>query len=87
MPLQKITTSLLTFLDQMQPELITDISERGMMLTGGGALLLGIDTLMQQHTGLPIHIADSPLNSVVLGTEAYLQGQLQTTFVELPMTA
>lgn len=75
LPLQKISTSLLRFLDQIQPELIADIAERGIMLTGGGALLPSIDTLMQQQTGLPIHIADSPLTSVAIGTGAYLERQ------------
>lgn len=80
--LQKIAKSLLNLLDRTSPELITDISERGIMLTGGGALLSGMDIFIKEQTGLPVHVADTPLNSVVLGTGAYLQGYFNLNFKE-----
>ena len=55
-------------LESTPPELGADIAERGMMLTGGGALLRGLDERLREETGMPIHMADNPLDSVVLGT-------------------
>ena len=49
------------------PELFTDISDRGIVLTGGGALLKKFDLRIREDTGLPVSIADDPLGSVVLG--------------------
>ena len=54
-------------LEQTPPELAADIVDRGIYLTGGGALLKGIDELLKQETGLPIKIADDPLAAVALG--------------------
>jgi rod shape-determining protein MreB len=54
-------------LEQTPPELAADIVDRGIYLTGGGALLKGLDELMRQETGLPITIVDDPLAAVVLG--------------------
>ena len=45
-----------------------DVMDRGIALTGGGALLRGLDQRIREETGMPVHIADSPLDSVVLGT-------------------
>ena len=50
------------------PELSADISDRGIVLTGGGALLKNLDKRIREETGLPVSIADDPLASVVLGT-------------------
>ena len=55
-------------LEQTPPELGADVAERGIVLTGGGALLRDIDKLLMEETGLPVSIADDPLASVVLGT-------------------
>ncbi len=55
-------------LEQTPPELAADIVDRGIYLTGGGALLKGLDELLKQETGLPIKIADDPLATVVLGS-------------------
>lgn len=51
----------------MPPELSADISERGIVLTGGGALLKNLDIRIREETGLPVTTADNPLCSVVLG--------------------
>jgi len=55
-------------LEQTPPELAADIVDRGIYLTGGGALLKNLDTLLHQETGLPIKIADDPLSTVVMGS-------------------
>jgi len=55
-------------LERTPPELSADISDRGIVLAGGGALLKSLDKRIQKETGLPIRIADDPLCSVVLGT-------------------
>lgn len=66
-PLMDIIRSIRTALEQSPPELASDISERGMVLTGGGALLPGLDTLLQKETGLPVVIAKEPLTCVARG--------------------
>ncbi|MBI4765893.1 MAG: rod shape-determining protein [Deltaproteobacteria bacterium] len=60
-------------LEQTPPELAADIVDRGIFLTGGGALLKGIDVLLREETGLPITIADDPLSAVVLGSGKTLE--------------
>lgn len=79
-PLHTIAVSLLKFLEKIHPELVSDIAERGIMVTGGGALLSGIDTFLQDLTHLPVHIAPNPLNSVVLGTGMILEYEHQSNF-------
>ncbi len=54
-------------LEKTPPELASDIMDKGIMLTGGGALLNGLDKLVRQETGMPVHIAEDPLDSVALG--------------------
>lgn len=66
-PLNQIVGAVKTALEKTPPELGADIAERGMMLTGGGALLRDLDQLLQEQTGLPVHIAEEPLNCVVKG--------------------
>jgi rod shape-determining protein MreB len=63
-----IVAAVKTALEQTPPELAADIVDRGIYLTGGGALLKGLDDLLKQETGLPIQIADDPLTTVVLGS-------------------
>ena len=63
-----IVAAVKTALEQTPPELAADIVDRGIYLTGGGALLKGLDELLNQETGLPIKIADDPLATVVLGS-------------------
>jgi rod shape-determining protein MreB len=66
-PLHSIIDSVRTTLDKTPPELAGDIMDRGVVLTGGGALLHGLDERLRHETGMPVHVADSPLDSVVLG--------------------
>jgi rod shape-determining protein MreB and related proteins len=63
-----IIAAIRTALDHTPPELGGDISERGMILTGGGSLLKGIDDRIRQEVGFPVVLADEPLASAVLGT-------------------
>lgn len=60
-------------LEQTPPELAADIVDRGIFLTGGGALLKNLDVLLREETGLPITIADDPLSAVVLGSGKTLE--------------
>ncbi|NOX96525.1 MAG: rod shape-determining protein, partial [Nitrospirae bacterium] len=55
-------------LEQTPPELSADLVDRGIVMAGGGALLRGLDKLLNEETGLPVHIAENPLNTVVMGT-------------------
>ena len=54
-------------LEQCPPELASDISERGMVLTGGGALLRNLDRLLMEETGIPVVVAEDPLTCVARG--------------------
>jgi len=60
-------------LEQTPPELAADIVDRGIFLTGGGALLKNLDVLLREETGLPINIAEDPLSAVVLGSGKALE--------------
>ena len=66
-PLASIVEAIKTTLEKTPPELSADIIDHGIMLTGGGALLRGIDMLIMQQTGMPVHIAARPLDCVVDG--------------------
>ena len=66
-PLHAIVGAVKTALEQTPPELAADISENGMVLTGGGALLNNLDRLLMEETGVPVIIADEPLSCVVQG--------------------
>ena len=66
-PLDSIVEAIKTTLEKTPPELSADIIDHGIMLTGGGALLRGIDMLVMQQTGMPVHVANRPLDCVVDG--------------------
>ncbi|WP_037581134.1 rod shape-determining protein [Phaeacidiphilus oryzae] len=66
-PVASIIDAVKTTLDQCPPELAGDIMDRGIVLTGGGALLSGLDERLRRETGMPVHIAEDPLDSVALG--------------------
>jgi len=63
-----IVNAIRVALERTPPELSADISDRGIVLTGGGALIKNLDKRIREETGLPVSIADDPLASVVLGT-------------------
>ncbi len=67
-PVNAIVDSIKYTLEKTPPELAADIMERGIMLTGGGALLKGLDKSIYEETGIPVNIAEFPLDCVVLGT-------------------
>ncbi len=66
-PLHDIVDAVRVTLDQTPPELAGDIMDRGIVLTGGGALLRGLDERLRHETGMPVHVAEDPLTSVVRG--------------------
>ncbi|HZM47961.1 MAG TPA: rod shape-determining protein [Burkholderiales bacterium] len=72
-PLNQIVSAVKSALEQTPPELAADIAEKGMVLTGGGALLRDIDRLLMEETGLPVIIAEAPLTSVVRGSGMALE--------------
>ena len=68
--LMRIVEAIKDTLECTPPELSSDIIDRGIMLSGGGALLRGLDTLIQNETGIEVHIAEAPLDCVALGAGA-----------------
>lgn len=85
-PLNQIVQSVKNALEQTPPELGADIAERGLVLTGGGALLKGLDRLLAEETGLPVMIAEDPLTCVARGSGKALDmiGKLNSIFVVNP---
>ncbi len=73
-PLETIIDVVKTTLEKTPPELSADIIDHGITLTGGGALLRGLDALINKETGIPVYIADNPLDCVALGTGMVLDG-------------
>ncbi len=67
-PITLIVESIKQTLERTPPELAADIVDNGIVLTGGGALLGGLDTLIREETGLPVNVAEDPLTCVVLGS-------------------
>ena len=67
-PISTIVESVRVTLERCPPELSADLVDRGLVLAGGGALLRGLDKLLQEETGLPVHIAEDPLSAVAEGT-------------------
>lgn len=67
-PLSMVLDAIRTTLEKTPPELSADIIDHGITLTGGGALLRGLDQLIEKETGMPVHIAESPLDCVAMGT-------------------
>ena len=72
-PVNAIIDAIKTTLDRTPPELSADIMDRGIVLTGGGALLRGLDKRLRHETGMPVRIADTPLQAVVLGSGKCLE--------------
>lgn len=67
-PISTIVDSVRVTLERCPPELSADLVDRGMVLAGGGALLRGLDRLLTEETGLPVHVAEDPLSAVAEGT-------------------
>ena len=74
-PISTIIDAIKSTLEKTPPELASDIMENGIMLTGGGALLRGLDKLIKQETGMPVTIAEEPLDCVALGTGKSVEDQ------------
>ena len=71
--IEKIVEVIKTTLEKTPPELASDIMEKGIVLAGGGALIQNLDKLVSLETGMPVYIAEEPLDCVVRGTEKTLQ--------------
>ena len=67
-PINAIVDAVRVTLERTPPELSADLIERGIIMAGGGSLLCGIDKLLSEETGLPVHLAEDPITSVALGT-------------------
>ena len=67
-PMNAIVEAVLLALERTPPELAADIVDKGVVLTGGGALLKNLDVLLREETGLPVMVADDPISAVVLGS-------------------
>lgn len=79
--ISKIEEAILKALETTPPELASDIYKSGLYLTGGGALLKGLDRRLSQKTKLPVHVADDPLRAVVRGTGIALKNKDNLTFL------
>ena len=75
-PLKAIVAAVKTALDNTPPELVGDIAERGIFLTGGGALLRRLDVLLAEATGVPVYLTKDPLATTVIGTGKVLDNIL-----------
>ncbi len=71
--LQAIVVNVKTVLEQTPPELASDVIDKGMVITGGGALLRHLDKLLTRETGVPTHVADDPMSCVAIGAGKALE--------------
>ncbi len=72
-PINAIVEAVLLALEKTPPELAADIVDKGIVLTGGGALLSNLDVLLREETGLPVMVCDDPISAVVLGSGKTLE--------------
>ena len=79
-PLALIIDAIRSTLEKTPPELSADIIDHGIMLTGGGALLRGLDKLVEQETGMPVNVAENPLDCVVNGTGKQLEVNMPSSY-------
>ena len=79
--ISKIETAILSALEQTPPELYSDIVQRGIYLTGGGALLRGLNKRLTDKLNIPFHIADDPLHAVARGTGIALKNVDKYSFL------
>jgi len=82
-PVNAVVDAVKTTLDKCPPELSGDVMDRGIVLTGGGALLKGLDERLKHETGMPIHVTDNPLHSVAIGAGKCVEDfeALQAVFI------
>ncbi len=85
-PIKIIIDNIKNTIENTPPELVSDLYERGMVLTGGGALLKGLDVLISQETKMPVYITDEPLTAVVRGTGKVLDDLDNLREILLPST-
>ncbi|MEW6724058.1 MAG: rod shape-determining protein [Bacillota bacterium] len=85
-PVAAIVEAVRVVLERTPPELAGDIMDKGMVLTGGGAMLHGLDMYLAEQTGVPCHLADDPLSCVALGTGKALE-MMGTPVMDLIMAA
>jgi rod shape-determining protein MreB len=85
-PIKLIVENIKSTIENTPPELVSDLYEKGMVLTGGGALLRGLDELISQETKMPVHITDEPLTAVVRGTGKVLDEIDNLKDILLPST-
>jgi rod shape-determining protein MreB len=83
-PVSLIVAAMKTALEKTPPELAADIVDKGIMMTGGGALLRGLDALLREETNLPISVVDNPLEAVVRGAGKILEDLYRYEKVLLP---
>jgi rod shape-determining protein MreB len=74
-PIEAIVGAVRYALERCPPELSADLIDRGIVMSGGGALLRGIDKLVEEETGLSVHVADDPLSAVALGTGKIIEDE------------
>jgi len=72
-PTGAIVDAVRMTLERTPPELAADVMDKGIMLAGGGSLMRGLDRLLMEETGMPVHIAEDPLTAVVRGTGTTLE--------------
>ncbi len=82
-PLSKIVGAIKQVIEQTSPERVSDICDRGIVLTGGGALLSGLDTLLSKEMGMIVHVPDQPLGSVAIGASSALQNRQYESVLSL----
>ncbi|HHT05259.1 MAG TPA: rod shape-determining protein [Hydrogenispora sp.] len=80
-PINSVIDGIKSVLERTPPELASDIVDKGIVLTGGGALLHGFEKLLKEETGIPIHLAEDPLSCVVLGTGKILENIDKTNLI------
>ena len=72
-PVELVVEAVLSTLEQTPPELAADIVDKGIVLSGGGANLVGLDLLLSDRTGLPVVVCDNPLEAVAMGSGKMLE--------------
>lgn len=86
-PVSQIVDAVRVCLEKCPPELSADLVDRGMVLAGGGSLLTGLDRLIADQTGLPVHLSDDPLSAVAAGTGIALNDPELLASIALPAPA